>query len=148
MKTIRTWDDLPEYGIVPLPDPACALSYRILCDLTAKGKQTLEQALSVKELVLHSPQQPGSPDDPHVASIMLAPGMLTFLALFALLDSQADEVFLTTDQRMTGFHHGDPPAGKLAFEEWYRDEVVRHFASESTAWDRSIHYRYDREHGW
>jgi hypothetical protein len=96
-------------------------------------------------LVLDSPREPGPLIDPHVGSIMLAPGMLTFLALFALLDSHAYEVFLTTDHRMTGFHHGDVPEGKQAFEDWYRDEIIMHFASESTPWDCSVHYRYDRE---
>ena len=144
MQTIRTWDDLPAYGIIPLLDPACSLSYRILCDLTTKGKRTLERALSVKELVLDAPRQPGPTGDRHVGSIMLAPGMLTFLALFALLDSHAYEVFLTTDHRMTGFHHRDLPEGKQAFEDWYRDEIIRHFVCPSPVRERSLHYREDR----
>jgi len=144
MQTIRTWDDLPAYGIVPLMTQACALSHRILCDVTTRGKWTLERALSVNELVLDAPRQPGSPEDRHVGSMMLAPGMLSFVALFCLLDSGAYEVFLTTDQRMTGFHHGDLPEVKQSFENCYRDEVVSHFVCGCSEWERHYHYRLDR----
>lgn len=144
MQTIRSWDDLAAYGIVPITHDACALSRRILCDVTTRGKWTLERALSVNELVLDAPQQPGSLENRHVGSIMLAPGMLSFLALFCLLDSGAYEVFLTTDQRMTGFHHGDLPEVKQAFEDWYRDEVVSRFECSCAAWKGHCHYRLDR----
>ena len=39
MKSIRCWDDLSPFGIVPLTGEACGLSYRILCDVTAAGKE-------------------------------------------------------------------------------------------------------------
>lgn len=39
MKTVRRWDDLAEFGIVPLTGEACGLMYRILCDLTDRGKR-------------------------------------------------------------------------------------------------------------
>lgn len=144
MRTILTWGDLTPYGIVPLPDRACGLGYRILCDLTAKGKQTLKRALSVQELFLDPPRQAGPPESPHVGSIMLAPGMLTFLGLFALLEWGADEVFLTTDQRMTGFNPNDLPTIRQFFEDWYRDEVIRQFACRGTVQERELHYRLDR----
>ena len=40
MKSIRRWDDLCAHGIVPLTGEACGLSYRILCDVTARGKDS------------------------------------------------------------------------------------------------------------
>jgi hypothetical protein len=144
IQTIRTWDDLSPYGIVPLVDQPCALSYRILCDLTTRGKRTLERAFSVKELILDAPRQPGSAEEQHVGSIMLAPGMLSFLALFCLLESWAYEVFLITDHRMTGFHQCDLPELKPSFENWYRDEIVSHFECSCTARERNYHYRLDR----
>ena len=53
MKSIRCWDDLSTHGIIPLTGEACGLSYRILCDVTARGKKTLEKALSIAQLGLH-----------------------------------------------------------------------------------------------
>lgn len=53
MKTIHSWDDLSKYGIVPLTGEACGLMYRILCDVTARGKRLVEKALSVPEIRLH-----------------------------------------------------------------------------------------------
>lgn len=45
MKSIRCWDDLSAYGTVPLTGEARGLSYRILCDMTVRGKKTLEKGL-------------------------------------------------------------------------------------------------------
>ena len=39
MKSIHCWDDLARYGVVPLTGEACGLSYRLLCDVTAHGKE-------------------------------------------------------------------------------------------------------------
>jgi hypothetical protein len=68
MKSIRSWDDLSAYGIVPLTGEACGLSYRILCDVTARGKKTLEKALSVAQLGLQENWNHGTDSDPHVGS--------------------------------------------------------------------------------
>ena len=40
MKTITRWDHLSEFGIVPLTGESCGLGYRMLCDVTAKGKNS------------------------------------------------------------------------------------------------------------
>ena len=47
MQTIRSWDDLSAFGIVPLTGEACGLSYRLLCDVTAQGKKPWKRALDV-----------------------------------------------------------------------------------------------------
>ena len=73
MKSIRCWDDLSRYGIVPLTGEACGLSYRILCDVTAAGKKIIEKALDVAQLGLRENWNHGNPDDPHVGCVMLAP---------------------------------------------------------------------------
>ena len=66
MKTINCWDDLTQYGIVPLTGEACGLMYRILCDVTGGGKSVLEKALGVAELKLPESWNCGSDDDPSV----------------------------------------------------------------------------------
>ena len=86
MKTIHCWDDLSRFGVVPLTGEACGLMYRILCDVTAKGKRLVEKAIGVAEVRLHENWNRGTDTDPHVGSIMLAPELLPFLGVFALLE--------------------------------------------------------------
>jgi hypothetical protein len=61
MKSIRCWDDLSRYGILPLTGEACGLSYRLLCDVTAAGKRIIEKALDVANLGLHRPPDSRGP---------------------------------------------------------------------------------------
>lgn len=93
MKTVTCWGALEPFGIVPLTGEACALGYRILCDLTEKGKRTVERCLSVE--IRSESWNSGSKDDPHIASIMLTQEMLVPLAVFALLESGCREVWVT-----------------------------------------------------
>ena len=86
MKSIHSWDDLSAYGIVPLTGEACGLMYRILCDVTARGKKTLEKALAVTELRLQENWNRGTDDDLHVGSIMLARDVPSFIGVFALTE--------------------------------------------------------------
>lgn len=51
-----------------LTGEACGLSYRILCDVTAKGKKILEKALDVAQLGLRENWNHGSPDEPHIGA--------------------------------------------------------------------------------
>ena len=44
MKTIVRWDHLSEFGIIPLTGESCGLGYRMLCDVTVKGKIILKKA--------------------------------------------------------------------------------------------------------
>ena len=99
MKTINCWDHLAPYGIVPLTGEACGLSYRILCDVTAAGKKILEKALGVAELRLRENWNSGPDEDPHVGSIMLAPDLLPFIGVFALLEHGCPEVWLHQGRR-------------------------------------------------
>ena len=85
MKSIHCWDDIRPFGVVPLTGEACGLSYRILCDVTARGKRTLEKALGIAQLGPHENWNHGNADDPHVGSVMLAPDLLPFIGVFALL---------------------------------------------------------------
>ena len=123
MKSIRCWDDLSAHGIIPLTGEACGLSYRILCDVTARGKKTLEKALSVAQLGLHENWNHGNADDPHVGSVMLAPDLLPFIGVFALLEAGCREVWLTKGQTVIGIEADDSP------DRWKRSN-----ASTPTTW--------------
>jgi len=139
MKTIRCWDDLSRYGIVPLTGEAGGLMYRILCDVTAKGKCLVEKALSVAELRLHENWNRGTDADPHVGSIMLGPELLPFLGVFALLESGCREVWLTKGNGVVGIEAADSPDWLESFKRFHADDLVRRFAYAGTAGERNQH---------
>ena len=139
MRSIRCWDDLSKHGIVPLTGEACGLSYRILCDVTATGKKTLEKALSVAQLTLHENWNHGTADDPHVGSVMLPPDLLSFIGVFALLEDGCREVWLTKGQTVIGMEVEDSPDQVEAFQRFHANDLVRRFGYAGTAGDRNQH---------
>ena len=47
MKTVTCFNDLAAYGIEPLTGEACGLGYRILCDVTERGRNVVGKALGI-----------------------------------------------------------------------------------------------------
>ena len=139
MKKIKCWDDLSAFGIVPLTGEACGLSYRILCDVTARGKKTLEKALSIAQLGLRENWNRGNPDAPHVGSVMLAPELLAFVGVFALLESGCREVWLTKGRSVIGIEPADEADRVESFKRFHADDLVRRFGYSGTAGDRNQH---------
>ncbi len=139
MKTINCWDDLTRYGVVPLTGEACGLMYRILCDVTARGKGILEKALGAIELRLPESWNRGSDDNPHVGSVMLAREVLPFVGIFALLESGCPEVWLTKTGGLIGIEPADPSEEVERFKRFHADDLVRRFAYSGTAGDRNQH---------
>jgi len=146
MKTIHSWDDLSRHGIVPLTGEACGLMYRILCDVTARGKKTLEKALAVAELGLHENWNRGTDTDPHVGSVMLAREVLPFIGVFALLEDGCFEVWLTKGNEVVGIERSDDAEDVERFKRFHRDDLVRRFAYAGTAGDRNQHMMSGRVH--
>jgi hypothetical protein len=139
MKSIHSWDDLSPYGILPLTGEACGLMYRILCDVTARGKKTLEKALAVSELRLEENWNHGSDADPHVGSVMLAREVLPFVGVFALLEDGCVEVWLTKGNGLVGIEGTDKDQDVERFKRFHADDLVRRFAYAGTAGDRNQH---------
>ena len=139
MKSIRCWHDLSPHGVIPLTGEACGLSYRLLCDVTAKGKKTLEKALGVAQLQLHENWNHGADDDPHLGSIMLAPDLLPFIGVFALLEAGCREVWLTKSRKVFGIEAEDMPDQVEAFTRIHANDLARRFAYGGTAGDRNQH---------
>lgn len=139
MKTIHCWDDLSAYGIVPLTGEACGLSYRILCDVTARGKKTLEKALSVAQLGLHENWNRGNPDDPHIGSVRLAPDLLPFVGVFALLESGCRDVWLTKGRGVIGIEPDDSADVVERLQRLHASDLCRRFRYAGTASDRNQH---------
>ena len=146
MKTIDSWDDLSHYGIVPLTGEACGLMYRILFDVTARGKKILEKALDVSELRLRESWNRGTDDAPHVGSIMLAREVLPFFGIFALLEDGCPEVFLTKGGSLIGTQRTDSAEDVERFKRFHADDLVRRFAYSGTAGDRNEHMMSGRVH--
>lgn len=134
MKAIASWAALEPFGILPLTGEACALGYRILCDLTEKGKRSVERCLSVE--IRSESWNSGSAEDRHVASIMLTQEMLVPLAVFALLEAGCREVWVTSGAAF-GVEDGDSEAEVTRLKQTH--EVRRRFAFHGPFADRNQH---------
>jgi len=141
MHMINSWDDLRPFGIDLLTGEACGLSYRLLCDVTQKGKQTIQKALGVANLELPDNWNRGDPQDPHVGSIMLVPELFIPLAIFALLDHGCPEVWRTKTGGLVGIESADDLERIAAVKRLYTDadNFVRRYAYAGTAGDRNRH---------
>lgn len=139
MKTITRWNDLAAYGIDALTGEACGLSYRLLCDVTATGRAILEKLLSVPPLTLHPNWNRGSPDDPHIGSILLPPDFWVPLGIFALLESGCAEVWCAENRSLLGIEPTDASELIEAHRVLLGGTPVRRFAYRGTAGDRTVH---------
>jgi hypothetical protein len=139
MKTIARRDHLSEFGIVPLTGESCGLGYRILCDVTVKGKLILEKCLGIPDLKLPPNWNTGSEAEPHVGSIMLAPELLVPIAVFALLENGCKEVWKVESQGVHGIQHSDPPDTAESLARWLGPDNLRRLAYRGTASDRNVH---------
>ena len=134
MKTVSSWDHLRPYGIIALTGEACSLMYRILCDLTQKGKTIVERCLSVQ--IQSDSWNCGSEGDPHVASIMLSEEMIVPLAVFALLDAGCREVWIV-EHAAIGIEPNDAEDTVERMKEMRRPR--RRFAFNGPFQDRNQH---------
>lgn len=141
MHKIQCWDDLRPFGIEMLTGEACGLSYRVLCDVTQKGKQTIEKTLGVANLGLADNWNRGALDDPHVGSIMLVPELFIPLAIFALLEHGCREVWRTKSEGLVGIEQADDPERVEAIKRMYADtdNFARRYAYAGTTGDRNRH---------
>ena len=139
MKTIARWADLEPFGIDPLTGEACGLSYRILCDVTAKGRDVLQKCFGIRELPLPANWNGGSALDPHVGSILLAPEMLAAVAVFALLEHGCTEAWLCQNGAVIGVEPEDTSETIRLWRESLPGNIVRTFAYRGTAGDRNVH---------
>lgn len=139
MKTVASWNDLLPYGIDCLTGEACGLSYRLLCDLTEKGRKILAKAFGIPNLQLAEAWNRGGKDDPHVGSIMLAPELLTPIAVFALLENGCLEAWACCGT-VIGILPDDDREECVAFiKRFHADKGLRRLAYQGTARDRNVH---------
>ncbi len=139
MKSISSWSHLEPFGIVFLTGEACGLSYRYLCDATAKGRGILEAAFGLQCLNLEEPWNTGSKDSPHIGSLLLPPDLFATLAVFALLESNHLEAWVCKNGTVLGFDAHDTQDEKEQTARFLEGEVVRTFAYRGTAGSRNRH---------
>ena len=143
MKNISRWGDLERYGIDCLTGEACGLGYRLLCDVTAKGKRTLERVFDC-QLTLSRPWNSGGCSDPHIGCIMMAPEMLTVVGAFALLEYGCTEVWLVKGKLM-GVDASDDKDEVERWREANYGDIQQVFSYRGTASDRNTHTMSGRE---
>jgi hypothetical protein len=126
LQTIRNWNDLEKFGIVPLTGEACGLSMRLLCDITARGKRILQTLFGLQDLAVTLTLRPAwngsvirltggeAPEEKATHSVMLPADLLRTLAVFCLVDAGCEEIYLAD---------GKPTCGMTAldFVEWRRE---------------------------
>jgi len=85
MKTISRLADLERYGIISLTGEADNLCFRMLCDLTDRGRRLIAETYSLKTEGFNDAWNPGTDSDPHVASMMLPYDAWKDIGVLALL---------------------------------------------------------------
>jgi hypothetical protein len=138
MKTLDCWQDLKPYGVVFLTGEACGLMYRLLCDVTEKGRKVLGKCFGIPNFHLGAAWNSGSKEEPHVGSILLTLDMLTPVSIFALLENGCTEVWHLKG-RVIGFEPTDSTELRQRFLDHYAEEIVRRYAYQGTAGHRNIH---------
>jgi len=138
VKSISCWNDLEPYGIIPLTGEACGLMYRILFDVTAKGRDVVAKCFGVPKVNLPEAWNCGTADNPHVGCIMLSQEMLRPLAVFALLENGCKEVYLMGEV-VVGIEPGDPEVAAETMRRAYKVDHARRFSYGGTAGDRNTH---------
>jgi hypothetical protein len=140
VKTINCWAEMKPYGILPLTTEPDGLQHRIVCDVTAQGKQLIEKALGVVEIQLATNWDYGTNDEPHAGSLMLSPAMLSILGVYALLDDGCHEVWMTKSQGLVGIQQGDSQDVIANINLWYGDDLAYRFFHPGTScnWNPSV----------
>ena len=139
MITISSFRDLERFGIETLTGEVCGLSYRVLCDVTEKGRKLLQKCLGLPDLKLSAPWNSGSTAEPHTGSFMMPPEMFVPFGVFALLESGCSEVWLYRNNGLLGVEPGDSEEQIELARKMCPESLLRSFKYDGTAADRNVH---------
>ena len=142
MQKITCWDDLRPFGIDVLTGEACGLSYRLLCDVTERGKQTIQKALGIANLGSARQLEPRRPAKTRTSGASWWPPSCWFRwASFALLENGCREVWRTKSDGLLGIEPADDPQRVEAVKRFHagNGNLVRRYAYAGTAGDRNRH---------
>jgi hypothetical protein len=108
-RALYCWDDLRPFGIDALTGEACGLSMRLLCDVTAAGRDLIERFFGgTITIAPGSNWNGGSKDDPHVGSVLLPRDIFESLAAFALVVTGTTPVAIMKDGHARELRAGYP----------------------------------------
>lgn len=139
MRRVTCWNDLAPFGFSCLTGEACGLGYRILFDVTERGRKALGKCFGIPDMRLAEPWNCGDPTDPAVGSVLMARELLTPLGIFALLEHGCTEVWQYQNGYLLGIEATDPPEQIAAAAKLGESERVRVYAYRGTAGDRNVH---------
>lgn len=88
MNTIYSFNDLRFYGVNVLTGESCAFSRRLLCDVTAKGRDLVLKALGIPDISLSAPWNNYWNSEPVVGSILLDRETLQTIIILALFGKE------------------------------------------------------------
>jgi len=131
MERIQNFQDLEQYGILPLTGEACGLSMRLLCDLTPAGVQIMNEFLGVQIATGTN----WNSRDGQVASIMIPRGLLHELAAFVLIRGGHD-IALIVNYRCAGYRSSF--VGGMSTEDW---DAMRDSADKRWPGSYRVYYR-------
>ena len=97
MSTIGSWNDLKEYGIIPLTGESCGIGMRMLCDVNEKGVEILKEFFG--DTIEF--QKKAGWNDREGCSIMLPFGIIAELGAFILLRNH--DIVMTVGGTSTGY---------------------------------------------
>lgn len=136
MREIACFNDLTPFGIKPLTGEACGLGYRLLCDVTEQGRLLLAKLFGTPDFTLAPPWNRGTPEHPHIGSILLTWEMVLPLGVFALLENGCSEVFLR-DRSVVGLQPDEQPAVVEQWQQHQAERLGRRLAYRGTVDDRN-----------
>lgn len=139
MRRVTCWNDLAPFGFSCLTGEACGLGYRILFDVTERGRKALGKCFGIPDMRLGEAWNRGNPADPAVGSILLSREMLIPVGIFALLEGGCTEVWQYQNGFLLGVEPGDAPEQVAAARNMGAPELVRTYGYRGTAGDRNVH---------
>ena len=136
MKRIEKMFDLEQFGIIPLTGESDAHMYRVLCDVTKRGKAIIERTLALGIQPAEN-WNSGKESDPHIGSFLLPQEFVSPLAVFCLLsDPNITEAWLMKDGSVIGFGVEDVEY-KEQYQQLCRDRLRKIFYARPS--DRNVH---------
>jgi hypothetical protein len=139
MRRLHCWNDLVAYGVIPLTGESCGLGYRILFDVTERGRGIVGTYLGVPDIRLAEAWNRGDPADPHVGAVMLSREMFVPIAVFALLQGGCTQAWQLKDGSVLGIEADDSQERIDALTALYAPSRVGFYAFRGSAGDRNVH---------
>lgn len=137
MKTIESWAGMHPYGIVPLTAEVDGLKYRVVCDVTERGKQLLEKSLGIIDIQLGQNWDFGTNEEPHIGCVMLFPEILLMIGVYALFDDGCHEVWTTRNLGLVGIQQGDSQQAIENLQLYYGNELIQRYTCQDTIGNRN-----------